>query len=217
VIIARIRECAREGSWAAMSDITRNLMIILITCVLTENFVLSQFLGVCPFLGVSRKVSSSLGMGLMITFVMVFATIFTYPIYFFVLTPLNIQFMNTIIFILIIALFVQFTEMVLRKHVPLLNKSLGIYLPLMTTNCAILAVTILNVAGDFNFLEAVFNAFCAGLGFMLVMLIFSGVRARMEKCDIPMSLRGMPITLIAAGIVSLSFIGFSGMVEGIFG
>jgi electron transport complex protein RnfA len=200
-----------------MSEVTRNLFIILITCVLTENFVLSQFLGVCPFLGVSKKTSSSLGMGLMITFVMVFATLLTYPIYFFILTPLNIQYMNTIVFILIIALFVQFTEMVLKKHVPALNKSLGIYLPLMTTNCAILAVTILNVAGDFNFLEALFNALFAGLGFLLVMLIFSGVRARMEKCDIPHSMRGMPITLIAAGIVSLSFIGFGGMVEGIFG
>ncbi|MCL2698554.1 MAG: RnfABCDGE type electron transport complex subunit A [Oscillospiraceae bacterium] len=200
-----------------MNDITRNLLIILITCVLTENFVLSQFLGICPFLGVSKKTSSSLGMGLMITFVMFFATILTFPIYYFILMPLNIEFMNTIAFILIIALFVQLTELVLKKYFPALNKSLGIYLPLMTTNCAILGVTIMNVSGEFNFLEAVFNAFCAGLGFLLVMLIFSGIRARMERCDIPASLRGMPITLIAAGILSLSFIGFSGMVEGIFG
>jgi electron transport complex protein RnfA len=192
-------------------------MIILITCVLTENFVLSQFLGVCPFLGVSKKTSSSLGMGLMITFVMVFATILTFPIYYFILSPLNIEFMNTIAFILIIALFVQLMEMILKKHLVSLYKSLGIYLPLMTTNCAILAVTILNTSGDFNFLEAVANALFAGLGFLLVMLIFSGVRARMERCDIPVSLQGMPITLIAAGIVSLSFIGFGGMVEGIFG
>ena len=198
-------------------DITRNLLIILITCVLTENLVLSQFLGVCPFLGVSKKTMSSLGMGLMITFVMVCATILTYPIYYFILSPLNIEFMNTIAFILIIALFVQLMEMILKKHIPALYKSLGIYLPLMVTNCAILAVTILNVSGEYGFMEAVFNAFCAGVGFLLVMLIFSGVRARMERCDIPVSLQGMPITLIAAGIVSLSFIGFGGMVEGIFG
>ncbi|MDR2531582.1 MAG: RnfABCDGE type electron transport complex subunit A [Oscillospiraceae bacterium] len=195
----------------------RNLFIILIVCVLTENLVLSQFLGVCPFLGVSKKTSSSLGMGLMITFVMVCASILTYPIYFFILAPLNIEFMNTIAFILIIALFVQLTEMVLKKHLPSLNKSLGIYLPLMTTNCAILAVTIMNVTSDFGFIDALFNALFAGLGFLLVMLIFSGVRARTERCDIPITLRGMPITLISAGIISLSFIGFAGMVEGIFG
>ncbi|MCL2018298.1 MAG: RnfABCDGE type electron transport complex subunit A [Oscillospiraceae bacterium] len=198
-------------------DLARNLIIILITCVLTENLVLSQFLGVCPFLGVSKKTSSSLGMGLMITFVMVCATMLTYPIYNFILMPLNIEFMNTISFILIIALFVQLTEMILKKHLPPLYKSLGIYLPLMVTNCAILAVTILNVSGDFNFGEALFNAFCSGIGFLLVMLIFSGVRARMERCDVPVSLRGMPITLIAAGIVSISFLGFGGIVEGIFG
>jgi electron transport complex protein RnfA len=200
-----------------MNDVTRNLMIILITCVLTENFVLSQFLGICPFLGVSKKTASSIGMGLMITFVMVFATILTFPIYYFILAPLNVEFMNTIAFILIIALFVQLTELILKKHFSALNKSLGIYLPLMTTNCAILGVTILNVSGDFNFLEAIANALFAGLGFLLVMIIFSGVRARMERCDIPVSLHGMPITLIAAGILSLSFIGFGGMVEGIFG
>jgi electron transport complex protein RnfA len=206
----------QERGGAAMNDITRNLLIILITCVLTENFVLSQFLGICPFLGVSKKTASSIGMGLMITFVMVFATVLTYPIYL-LLVLLKVEFMNTIAFILIIALFVQLTEMILRKYLPALNKSLGIYLPLMTTNCAILGVTIMNVSGDFNFLEAVANALFAGGGFLLVMIIFSGVRARMERCDIPVSLHGMPITLIAAGILSLSFIGFGGMVEGIFG
>jgi len=198
-------------------DITRSLLIILITAVLTENFVLSQFLGVCPFLGVSKKVSSSIGMGLAITFTMVFATLLTYPIYFGILVPAGIEFLHNIAFILIIALFVQIVEMILKKYIPPLYKSLGIYLPLITTNCAILGVTILNVTSDFNFLEALFNALFAGLGFLLVMLIFSGVRARMERCDIPMALRGMPITLIAAAIVSLSFIGFGGMVEGIFG
>jgi electron transport complex protein RnfA len=198
-------------------EITSSLLIILITCVLTENFVLSQFLGVCPFLGVSKKVSSSMGMGLAITFTMVFATLLTYPLYFAVLVPLGIEFLHNIAFILIIALFVQIVEMALKKYVPPLYKSLGIYLPLITTNCAILGVTILNVTSEFGFAEALFNALFAGLGFLLVMLIFSGVRARMERCDIPMALRGMPITLIAAAIVSLSFIGFGGMVEGIFG
>ncbi|MCL1823680.1 MAG: RnfABCDGE type electron transport complex subunit A [Oscillospiraceae bacterium] len=198
-------------------EITKSLLIILITCVLTENFVLSQFLGICPFLGVSKKVSSAVGMGAVVIFVMVCATVLTYPIYFLILEPLHIEYMHNIAFILIIALFVQLTEMIMRKHFPSLNKSLGIFLPLVTTNCAILAVTILNVTSNYGFLEAVFNAFCAGLGFLLVLLIFSGVRTRMERCDIPDALRGMPITLIAASIVSLSFIGFGGMVEGIFG
>ena len=197
--------------------IARNLLIILITCVLTENFVLSQFLGICPFLGVSKKTSSSLGMGLAIIFVMVCATILTFPLYYCVLVPLKVEFMNNILFILIIALFVQLVEMVLKKYVKSLYKSLGVYLPLITTNCSILGVTILNITSEYNFIEAVFNAFCAGLGFLLVLLIFSGVRGRIERCDVPAALRGTPITLIAASIVSLSFIGFGGMVEGIFG
>jgi len=198
-------------------ELTRNLIIILITCVITENLVLSQFLGVCPFLGVSKKISSSFGMGCMIIFVMTCASVLTYPIYYFILVPLNIEFLNNIAFILIIALFVQFTEMILKKFAPALYKSLGIYLPLMTTNCAILGVTILNITNEYSFIEAIFNAFCAGLGFLLVLLIFSGVRKRIERCNIPTALGGMPITLVAAAIVSLSFIGFGGIVEGIFG
>ena len=193
-----------------MSEITTNLMIILITCVLTENLVLSQFLGVCPFLGVSKKTSSSLGMGLMITFVMVFATLLTYPIYFFILTPLKLQFMNTIVFILIIALFVQFTEMVLRKYAPVLNKALGIYLPLMTTNCTVLGAVVINISKyeSYNFIKATLYAFGAGAGFALVLFIFSGIRERIDNSDIPENLKGLPIALIAASLLSLAFFGF---------
>ena len=200
-----------------MPELSKNLLIMLITSVLTENLILSQFLGICPFLGVSKKISSSFGMGVMITFVMFMATVLTFPIYAFILKPLGIEFMHTIVFILIIALFVQLSEMILKKHIPSLYKSLGIYLPLVVTNCAILAVTILNATGEYSFVEAMFSALFSGIGFLIVLLIFSGVRARMEKCDVPMSMRGMPITLVAAGIVSLSFIGFGGIVEGIFG
>lgn len=198
-------------------ELGRSLMIILMTAVLTENFVLSKFLGICPFLGVSKKPSSSLGMGIAVTFVMVFATVATYPIYHYILSPLNVEFMSTIAFILIIALFVQIVEMILKKYVPPLYRALGVYLPLITTNCAVLGVTLLNITNEYNFVEAVFNSFCAGLGFLLALLLFSGVRGKIEKCDIPKSLQGTPITLIAASIVSLSFIGFGGIVEGIFG
>lgn len=198
-------------------ELGRSLMIILLTAVLTENFVLSKFLGICPFLGVSKNPSSSFGMGIAVTFVMVFATVVTYPIYYFILTPLKVEFMSTIAFILIIALFVQIVEMVLKKYIPPLYRSLGVYLPLITTNCAVLGVTLLNITNTYTFIEAVFNSFCAGLGFLIALLIFSGVRGRIERCDVPKSLRGTPITLIAASIVSLSFIGFGGIVEGIFG
>ncbi|MDR1753484.1 MAG: RnfABCDGE type electron transport complex subunit A [Eubacterium sp.] len=198
-------------------ELAKNLIIILITGVLTENFVLSKFLGICPFLGVSKKTSSSIGMGAAVIFVMVFATIATYPVYHLVLVPFNIEYMNTIAFILIIALFVQIVEMALKRHMPPLYEALGVYLPLITTNCAVLGVTLLNIDNGYNFLEAIVNAFCAGLGFMMVLIIFSGVRSRLERCNVPKALSGTPITLIAASIVSLSFVGFGGLVDGIFG
>lgn len=198
-------------------EIAKDLMIILLTGILTENFILSKFMGICPFLGVSKTSSGAIGMGLAVTFVMVGASAVTYPIYHSILVPLNITYLNTICFILIIAAFVQIVEMVLKKYIPPLYKSLGVYLPLITTNCAVLGVTILNIDNEYGFLESVTNALAGGLGFLIVMVIFSGVRGRIEKCDVPAALEGTPITLIAASITSLSFLGFGGIVEGIFG
>lgn len=198
-------------------ELARSMMIILLTGILTDNFVLSKFMGICPFLGVSKNPSGSLGMGLAVTFVMAGATAVTYPLYQAFLVPLHLEYLNTILFILIIALFVQLLEMFLKKYVPALYKSLGVYLPLITTNCAVLGVTLLNIENNYSFGEAIVNAIGGGLGFMLAMLIFSGVRGRLERCNVPKAFSGMPITLVAASIVSLSFLGFGGIVDGIFG
>ena len=198
-------------------DIFKNIAVILLTGILTENFVLSKFLGICPFLGVSKKADSALGMGVAVAFVMAFATAATYPIYYGVLVPLNMEYMQTVAFILIIALLVQLVEMAMKKYLPPLYKALGVYLPLITTNCAVLGVTILNIDNSYNFGESIVNAIGAGIGFLMVMLIFSGVRGRIERCNVPKALQGTPITLIAASIVSLAFIGFGGIVDSIFG
>lgn len=198
-------------------ELARSMMIILLTGILTDNFVLSKFMGICPFLGVSKKASSSLGMGCAVTAVMVGATAVTYPLYHSFLVPMGLEYMNTILFILIIALFVQVVEMVLKKYIPALYKTLGVYLPLITTNCAVLGVTLINIDNNYSFLEAIVNAAGGGLGFMMAMLIFSGVRGRLERCDIPKTFQGMPITLVAAAIVSLSFLGFGGIVDGMLG
>ncbi len=198
-------------------ELAKSMMIILLTGILTDNFVLAKFMGICPFLGVSKKPSGSLGMGLAVTFVMAGATAVTYPLYQVFLVPLHLEYLNTILFILIIALFVQLLEMFLKKYVPALYRSLGVYLPLITTNCAVLGVTLLNIENNFSFGESIVNAIGGGLGFMLAMLIFSGVRGRLERCNVPKAFEGMPITLVAASIVSLSFLGFGGIVDGIFG
>ncbi|MBP1544801.1 MAG: RnfABCDGE type electron transport complex subunit A [Oscillospiraceae bacterium] len=198
-------------------ELAGSMMIILLTGILTDNFVLSQFMGICPFLGVSKEPSGSIGMGCAVTVVMLGATAVTFPLYHAFLVPMGIEYMNTILFILIIALFVQLIEMFLKKYVPALYKALGVYLPLITTNCAVLGVTLLNIENDYTFLEAMMNALGAGLGFMLAMLLFSGVRGRLERCNVPKAFRGMPITLVAASIVSLSFLGFGGIVDGLFG
>ena len=192
------------------------MMMILLTGILTDNFVLSKFLGICPFLGVSKTSSGSLGMGCAVTAVMILATAVTYPLYYLFLIPMGLEYLNTILFILIIAMLVQLIEMVLKKYIPALYKSLGVYLPLITTNCAVLGVTLLNLEG-YSFLESLVNSLGAGLGFMIAMLIFSGVRGRLERCNVPKAFAGMPITLVAASIVSLSFVGFGGLVDGIFG
>ena len=194
----------------------KEIFMILVSAILVDNFVLSKFMGICPFLGVSKKMDSAVGMGLAVTFVMIMASAVTYPINRYLLLQFDLTYLNTLVFILVIAAFVQLVEIVLKKFIPALHKSLGVYLPLITTNCAVLGVTLLNVDNNYNFLESIVNAAGAGLGFLLAMVLFSGVRQRMEGCDIPESFKGMPITLAAASMVSLSFGGFVGVVDGLF-
>ena len=189
----------------------KELIVILLSAMLVDNFVLSKFMGICPFLGVSKKLDSAVGMGAAVTFVMVCATLCTYLIYTFILIPMELEYLKTIAFILIIALFVQIVEMILKKKVPSLYKSLGVYLPLITTNCAVLGVTILNVDNSYNLIQSVVNSAGAGLGFTLALIIFSGVRSRVNTANIPETFKGIPSTLIAASIVSVSFMGFSGL------
>ena len=189
------------------------LIIILMSSVLVDNYVLSRFLGICPFLGVSKKVDQSVGMGLSVIFVMLMATAVTWPIQTYVLDALGLGYTQTIVFILVIAALVQFTEIFLKKNIPALHKSLGVYLPLITTNCAVLGVTINNMTDDYNFVESMVSSLGCGLGFLLAMVIFSGVRSRIDETDIPASFRGLPVTLIAASFVSMAFFGFAGIVE----
>lgn len=184
---------------------------IIIAAVLTNNFVLSRFLGICPFLGVSKRLDTSVGMSLAVTFVMVLSSAVTYPIYKYLLLRYDLIYLRTIVFILVIASLVQFVEIALKRYIPSLYKSLGIYLPLITTNCAVLGVTILNIDNEFDFLGSIVNSFSAGMGFLLAMVLFTGVRQRLENSDIPDFLKGLPITLVAASLVSLSFLGFAGL------
>ena len=193
------------------------LAIIFFTMILTNNYVLVKFLGICPFLGVSKKLDSAVGMSAAVTFVMVVATLATWPVYTYLLEPNGLSYLQTIVFILIIAVLVQLLETVMKKFMPPLYRALGIYLPLITTNCTILGVTILNLDNGYNYLESIVCALGAGLGFMLSMVLFSGVRKRLEDAQPPKAFEGLPITLVAASIVSLSFTGFGGLVETIFG
>ncbi len=193
------------------------LIIILLSAVFINNYVLSKFLGICPFLGVSKKLDSATGMSLAVIFVMLMATAATFPIQKYILDPNNLGYLQTIVFILVIASLVQLVEIILKKYIPSLHKSLGVYLPLITTNCAVLGVTILNINENYTFIEAMVNSLGSGLGFFLAMVMFSGVRSTMEGSDIPESFRGLPITLIAASITSLSFMGLGGVIENIFG
>ena len=190
---------------------------ILLTAILTENFVLCKFLGICPFLGVSKKLNTAVGMSGAVIFVMALATAVTYPINKFLLVANGLDYLQTIVFILVIAALVQLVELILKKFMPPLYEALGIYLPLITTNCAVLGVVLLNITKEYNFVQSMLNSVGAGIGFMLAMVIFSGVRSRLEGADIPKFLQGLPIVLIAASIVSLSFMGFTGLVDGIFG
>ena len=192
------------------------LIIILLSAVFINNYILTRFLGICPFLGVSKKLNSAVGMSLAVIFVMLIATAVTWPIQMFLLVPQNLGFLQTIVFILVIAALVQLVEITLKRYIPSLYKSLGVYLPLITTNCAILGVTILNIDEGYTFVEAMVNSLGSGLGFMLAMVMFSGVRSKLEGADIPKSFKGLPITLIAASITSLSFMGFGGVIENLF-
>ena len=207
----------------------KELILILMTGVLVNNYVLQQFLGVCPFLGVSKKIDQATGMGVAVTFVMLCATAVTYPLYMFVLVPQKLEYFQTIVFILVIASLVQFVEIVLKRFIPALHKSLGVYLPLITTNCAVLGLTINNVtakysilesmepsaSAGFGFLFAMISALGVGLGFLLAMVLFAGVRSRIENCPSPKCFKGLPVTLISASIVALAFYGFAGVVENI--
>ncbi|MGI5959078.1 MAG: electron transport complex subunit RsxA [Massiliimalia sp.] len=195
----------------------KEMLVILFSAILVDNFVLSKFMGICPFLGVSKKMDSALGMSGAVIFVMVMASAMTYPIYQYLLVPNHLEYLNTMAFILVIALFVQLVEIILKKYVKSLYQALGVYLPLITTNCAVLGVTLLNVESEYNFIQSIVNALGAGLGFTLALVLFAGVRERVEAADVPQMFRGVPITLIAASIVSVVFLGFGGMVEGIFG
>ena len=194
---------------------TKELFAILLTAILTENFVLAKFLGICPFLGVSKKLNTAVGMSAAVSFVMALATAVTYPINL-LLVKQDLAYLQTIVFILVIAALVQLVEIILKKYIPALYSALGIYLPLITTNCAVLGVVLLNVQKDYHFASSMFNSVGAGLGFMLAMVMFAGVRERMESCDVPKFMRGLPITLVAASLVSVSFLGFTGVVDGIF-
>lgn len=181
--------------------------------IFTENFVLSKFLGICPFLGVSKKLNTAVGMSMAVIFVMILATAVTYPIYTYLLEANGLGYLQTIVFILVIAALVQLVEIVLKKFMISLYNSLGVYLPLITTNCAVLGITVLVIDNGNSYLEAIVAAAGAGVGFLVAMVIFAGVRERIEKADIPQFLQGLPITLIAASIVSLSFLGFQGILD----
>ena len=183
---------------------------ILLAGILTNNMVLSKFLGICPFLGVSKKLNTAFSMSVAVTLVMVAATAVTYPIYHYLLAP-DYIYLETVVFILVIAALVQLIEMFLKKFIKPIYNALGIYLPLITTNCAVLGVTMLNIQNELGFVASLFNALAAGLGFMLAMVLFAGVRQKIEEADVPGFLKGLPITLIAAALVSLSFLGFAGI------
>ena len=193
------------------------LLAIMLGAILANNFIFSQFLGICPFLGVSKKVDTAVGMGIAVTFVMGLASAVCFLVNNYVLIPLGLGYMQTVAFILVIASLVQFIEMFLQKSMPSLYTALGVYLPLITTNCTILGVTILNIDNGYDFAESIVCAAGAGIGFLVAMVLFSGVRRRVEEAVTPKCFEGLPITLVAAAVTSLSFMGFGGIVESIFG
>ena len=186
------------------------LVALSLNAILIENFIFSKFLGICPFLGVSKKTNTAVGMGLVVIFTMTLASALTYVVYRFILVPAELEYLKTIAFIIVIASLVQFIEMFLQKSLPALYSALGIYLPLITTNCAVLGVALLNITNEYNFLFSVVYGFMAGVGFLLAIVLLSLVRERIEYCDIPEPFRGFPIALIASGLLSIAFMGFSG-------
>ena len=194
----------------------KGLVVILVGAVLANNYVLSKFLGICPFLGVSKKLNQAVGMGAAVIFVMLMATAVTWPIQIYVLDKLGLGYTQTIVFILVIASLVQFVEIVLKKFIPSLHKSLGVYLPLITTNCAVLGVTLQNILDGKNFGESMITSMGAGLGFLLAMVLFAGMRSRIDESNIPERFKGLPATLIAASFISLAFLGFAGIDQTIF-
>lgn len=202
----------------------KGLLFIILSAVFVNNYVLQRFLGICPFLGVSKKLDQASGMSIAVVFVMLLATAVTWPIQHFLLTPegsagtaRDMGYLQTVVFILVIAALVQLVEIVLKRYIPALYQSLGIYLPLITTNCAVLGVTVLNITEGYGFVESMANSLGSGLGFFLAMVLFAGVRSRIENCEAPESFKGLPITLTAAAIVSASFYGFAGVLETLFG
>jgi len=191
----------------------QKMILLIISTVLVNNFVLAKFLGICPFLGVSRKIETSLGMGMAVIFVMGLATALTYLVQVLILNPFHIQYMQTIAFILVIAALVQFVEMVIQKTSPLLYQALGIYLPLITTNCAVLGVAVLTIQNEFTFMESLVYSVGAAVGFTLALVLFAGIREKLALADLPESLEGTAIALVTAGFLSLAFLGFAGLVK----
>ncbi|RDY29629.1 electron transport complex subunit RsxA [Romboutsia weinsteinii] len=189
-----------------------NLVLLFLSVVLVNNVITSQFLGICPFLGVSKKVDTAVGMGAAVTFVLTLASFITYFIQK-LLVSANVEFLQTIAFILVIASIVQFVEMVIQKMSPSLYQALGVFLPLITTNCAVLGIALVNIDSGYNLIETMVNGFGAGIGFTLAIVLFAGIRERLELADIPESFRGFPITLISAGLMSIAFLGFTGLIQ----
>ena len=194
----------------------KSLVVILLSSVLVNNYVLSRFLGICPFLGVSKKLNQAAGMGISVTTVMLLATLATWPIQRFVLDRFELGYLQTIVFILIIASLVQILEIVLKRFSPALHQGLGVYLPLITTNCAVLGVAINNITDGYSFVESIVSSLGCGLGFLLAMVLFAGLRSRIDESEVPKSFRGVAITLIAASFISLAFMGLAGIVDTLF-
>lgn len=190
-----------------------NLLLLFLSAALVNNFVLTRFLGICPFLGVSKKVETATGMGMAVTFVMGLASLISYMVYDFILVPLHIEYLYTVAFILVIAALVQFVEMVIQKTSPSLYAALGVYLPLITTNCAVLGVAIINMQKNYSLLESVVNGLGGAIGFTIVMVLFAGIRERIEKNNILPCLKGFPIALITAGFMSIAFLGFQNLIK----
>ncbi len=188
------------------------ILLILLSSILVNNYVLSRFLGICPFLGVSKKVETALGMGFAVTFVMALASVISFLVQYYILVPLGLEYLQTIAFILVIAALVQLVEMTLQKLVPSLYSALGVYLPLITTNCAVLGVAIINITEEFTLLQTLVNGIGAALGFTLAIVLFAGIRERLELSDIPAPMKGFPIALISAGLMAIAFLGFKSLV-----